>query len=107
MYPATPLPTKVLTATTAPTNTPDPASTATSTPAPATPTFLPQPATATATPYTLDGFKTVYENQIYREKLLAEITKDTPHTEEQVLARHILIDDEQLAGAVYALLKDG
>jgi hypothetical protein len=128
LYPATSIPTEVLTSTPAPTNTPDPASTATSTAAPATPTFLPQPATPTATPYTLDGFKeqygksldnikgfdiseatfrSVYENQLYREKLLAEIAKDAPHTQEQVLARHILVDDQQLAGVIYALLKDG
>lgn len=128
LYPATSTPTEVLTSTPAPTNTPDPAATATFTPGPPTPTFLPQPATPTSTPYTLDGFKSqysssldnikkfgisestfrsVYENQLYREKLLAEIAKDTPHTEEQVLARHILVDDEQLAGVVYALLNEG
>jgi len=127
-YPATATPTEVLTETPAPTNTPDPASTATSTPGPATPTSLPLPPTATATPYTLDGFKTQYgkstdnlksfgvseatyrsvlENQLYREKLLAEIAKDTPHTEEQVLARHILVDNEQLATALYAQLTAG
>jgi len=128
LYPVTSTPTEVLTSTPAPTNTPDSASTATVTPAAPTPTFLPQPATATATPYTLDGYKgdygksldslksfgiseatyrSIFENQIYRDKLLAEITKDVPHTEEQVLARHILVDNEQLAGVVYALLQDG
>jgi len=124
LYPATSTPTKVLTSTPAPTNTPDPAATVSA----ATPTFLPQPPTATSTPYTLDGFKeeygqsldniksfdvseatfrSVYENQLYREKLLAEIAKDAPHTQEQVLARHILVQNAQLAGAVYALLADG
>ena len=128
LYPATSTPTEVLTSTPAPTNTPDPASTATFTPAPPTPTFLPQPATATATPYTLDGFKeqygksltnikglgvseatfrSVFENQLYREKLLAEIAKDTPHSEEQVWARHILVDDAQTSGIVSALLLGG
>lgn len=128
LYPATAIPTEVLTSTPAPTNTPNPASTSTSTPGAATPTALPLPATATATPYTLDGFKTeygksldsmkslgvseatfrsVFENQIYREKLLAEIAKDAPHTQEQVLARHILVDNEQLAGVLYTLLNSG
>jgi parvulin-like peptidyl-prolyl isomerase len=128
MYPATPSPTEVLTSTPAPTNTPDPASTATSTAAPATPTFLPQPATLTATPYTLDGyterygnsidsiksfdvsestFRSVYENQIYSEKLLGEIAKDTPRTAEQVWARHILVDDQISLGIVRTLLDSG
>jgi len=124
LIPATLTPTQVLTSTPAPTNTPDPAATV----AAATPTFLPQPPTATSTPYTADGFKeqyelsldnikafnvseatfrSVYENQIYREKLLAEIAKDASHTQEQVLARHILVDNPQLAGVVYSLLMDG
>jgi parvulin-like peptidyl-prolyl isomerase len=128
LYPVTSTPTEVLTSTPAPTNTPDPASTATSTPAAPTPTFIPEPATATATPFTLDGFKTeygksldnikgfgvneavfrsVYENQIYREKLLAVIAKDAPHSQEEALVRHILVDNEQLAGVVYALLNGG
>ena len=125
LYPATSTPTQVLaTATSVPTNTPDPAVTV----QPATPTFIPQPATATSTPYTLDGFKdqydqsleairgfnvseatyrSVFENQLYSEKLLAEIGKDAPNTQEQVLARHILVDDPQIAGVVYALLSSG
>jgi len=127
LYPPTSIPTEVLTATPAPTNTPDAAVTATPTVA-ATPTFLPQPPTATSTPYTLEGFQTqykdtldgfrnvkvsektfrsVYVNQIYREKLLAEIAKDTPHTEEQVLARHILVDTAQEAIAIKQLLANG
>jgi len=52
-------------------------------------------------------FRSVYENQLYREKVLAEIAKDAPTTEEQVLARHILVDDAQLAGAIYALANSG
>ena len=128
LYPATSTPTEVLTSTPAPTNTPDPAATATSTAAPATPTALPQPPTATATPYTAEEYKTkygtsldniktfgiseatfrsVYENQLYREKLLAEIAKDTPRTEEQVLARHILVDTQEQAIALYQLLTAG
>src|SRR5258706_7885156 len=128
LYPPTSTPTEVLTPTAAPTNTPDPASTATSTPAAATPTALPLPPTATATPYTLDGFKTqygksldsikglgisestfrsVYENQIYRDKLLEVIAKDAPRSQEEALVRQILVDNEQLASVVYALINSG
>ena len=128
LFKPTSTPTEVLvTSTPTQTSTPLPPATATATTI-ATPTFLPQLPTATATPYTLEGFedryketldnyknfkvseeafRSVYVNQIYREKLLAEITKDTPHTEEQVWARHILIKDAQLAAAEYEKLKSG
>jgi len=116
-----------VTATPSPTNTPAPPATATSTQI-ASPTPLPQLPTATATPYTLEGFesqyaetldnyknakvkeetfRSVYENEIYREKLMAEITKDTPKTEEQVRARHILVKDVQLATAIRGKLMNG
>lgn len=127
LYPPTATATQASTATPAPTSTPDTSATSTPT-AVATPTFLPQAPTATATPYTLDGFKTqyadaldnfktvdvteetfrsVYINQIYREKLQAEIASDTPTSEEQVLARHILVSDEQQANAVFTRLQNG
>lgn len=127
LYPPTASPTTAPTLTPAPTGTPD--TSATNTPSTvATPTFLPQPPTATATPYTLDGFKSqyadaldnfkivdvseatfrsVYVNNIYREKLQAQIAKDTPNTEEQVLARHILVSDPKQANAVYDRLQKG
>jgi parvulin-like peptidyl-prolyl isomerase len=128
MYPAT------ATATTAPTNTPEPTSavtataTATFTPAPATPTFVPEAATATSTPYTLEGFQKnygdtitefkgygiseatlrgVYESQILRTKLQEQLAKDLPHSDVQVLARHILVDSEATAQQVEDLLKSG
>jgi len=130
IYPATATPTEVLTSTPAPTNTPDNSvtPTATSTIAPPTPTFVPQNATATATPFTLEGFKTefaksmdnfkasgvseatiraAYENQLFRQKLEEVITADTPRTEEQVWARHILVADKGKAATVMALLKHG
>ena len=130
IYPATATPTEVLTSTPAPTNTPDNSvtPTATSTTAPPTPTFVPQNATATATPFTLEGFKTefaksmdnfkasgvseatiraAYENQLFRQKLEEVITADTPRTEEQVWARHILVADKGKAATVMALLKHG
>jgi len=128
LFKPTSTPTEVsVTSTAAPTNTAEPAATATPAQV-ATPTFLPQLPTATATPYDLEGFqsqyadtldnyksvkvseetfRSVYVNQIYREKLMAEIVKDTPSTEEQVRARHILIKDAQLATTVYGKLKSG
>jgi parvulin-like peptidyl-prolyl isomerase len=86
---------------------------------------VPQPPTATATAYTLEGFQTqyqemvtdfkaydiseqtireVYKTELLRKKLLEEITKDTPRTEEQVLARHILVETEEEAQAIYQKL---
>ncbi len=127
LYPPTSTPTPFLSPTPGPTNTPDPASTPTAI-AQASPTPIPQLPTATSTPYTLDGFKSqydtlltnlktfsisektyrsVFENQIYRDKMLAEIGKDAPTSVEQVLARHILVDNVQLAGVVEALLQGG
>ena len=51
--------------------------------------------------------RSLYRNQLYREKLMAQIVAETPNTEEQVWARHILIKDAQLATAVYEKLNAG
>ena len=130
LYPSTSTPTEALTSTVTPTATLDLSATPapSSTPALDTPTPVPQPPTATTTPYTLDGFKkqygdtvksfetdkisektlrAVYEAQLLRQKLLEEITQDTPHTEEQVWARHILVQTEVEANAAYQLLTSG
>lgn len=130
LYPATATPTVTLTATLEPTATPDLSATPapTSTIAPATPTFVPVSPTATATPYTLDGFKkdyetmlknyqtynisektvrAVYRADLLRQKLLDDISKDTPRTEEQVWARHILVETEAEAKTIYNFLKQG
>ncbi|HMD82214.1 MAG TPA: SurA N-terminal domain-containing protein, partial [Anaerolineales bacterium] len=116
IYPATSTPTEAATSTAAPTNTPDRSvtQTPTATSAPPTPTFVPELATATATPFTVEGFneqysstldefksydvseatlRSVYENKLLRAKLLDELAIDVPRTEEQVWARHILVDD--------------
>jgi peptidyl-prolyl cis-trans isomerase D len=98
------------------------------TPAPATPTAVPQLPTETATPFTLEGYNTkyqealknyktynisektvrsVYEGQLLRQKLMDELTKDTPKTEEQVWARHILVDTEAEAKTILNFLKAG
>jgi parvulin-like peptidyl-prolyl isomerase len=130
IYPATATPTEFLTFTPEPTATRDLSvtPTATATTAPPTPTFVPEAATATSTPYTLEGFKTeyqttldnfkkygisektlrtVYENQLLREKVLAAVTADLPSSEEQVWARHILLETEAEAQAAYEALIKG
>lgn len=130
LYPSTATPTTAPTFTPESTNTPDPSvpATATATTAPPTPTFVPEPATPTATPYTLDGFqsqfdntltefktfgiseatlRSVYEFRLLRQKVLEEITADIGGSEEQVWARHILVETEAEAKAVTALLKQG
>ena len=123
MYPSTATATAAPTSTAAPTNTPDPAATATLVPtiAPPTPTNVPEVATPTETPYTVDGFnsqykitldtlktygiteatlRSVYEIQVLRQKLLDEVAVDTPHSEEQVWARHILVETKAEADVI-------
>lgn len=105
--------------------------TATSTPSgPATATATLAP-TATATPYTLEGYQKLYqesiagfrdnynisesdlryviESQLYYFKVydavLAEL--NVPRTQEQVWARHILVETKDQAEEVLALLQDG
>ncbi|HET9907167.1 MAG TPA: peptidylprolyl isomerase [Anaerolineales bacterium] len=130
IYPSTLTPTEAPTSTAAPTSTPDPAvtQTPTSTVAPPTPTFVQDLPTATATPFTEEGFneqyastldefksygvteatlRSVYENRLLREKLLEEIAADVPRTEEQVWARHILVEDDETSGIVRSLLLSG
>jgi len=130
IYPSTATPTTAPTSTIEPTSTPDLSvtPTATFTAAPPTPTFVPEDVTATPTEYTEDGYKTeyqatmndyksygvseetlrsVYLNAILREKVQAAITAETPTTDEQAWARHILVDSESEAKAVYELLKNG
>lgn len=115
----TPVPTAAPTATEMPTATPPavtPTATAVSSPFP------------TSTPYTVEGYKLRYTDivksmadikfseadfrkafraNLLRDKLTKKITADTPHTEEQVWARHILVADEQAAKDVLARLKKG
>src|SRR5215216_5242477 len=130
LYPSTSTPTEAPTSTPEVTGTPDlsatPAPTATT--AIDTPTAVPQSPTATATPFTLEGFKkeyqttvdnfkaekigektlrAVYEGQLYRQKLSDEINKDTTPTDEQVWARHILVETAEEAKAVSERLKKG
>ncbi len=124
LIPPTGTPTATATATSGPTATPtatSPAPTATEGP---TPTPFP-----TETPYTEEGFKTSYsdyvatleaESQvnseqfraIFRarliyEKLLEEVTKDSPTSETYIWARHILVASEQEAAALRDRLDKG
>ena len=130
IYPSTLTPTEAPTSTAAPTSTPDRAvtQTPTSTIAPPTPTFVQDLPTATSTPFTEEGFneqytstldefksygvteatlRSVYENRLLRAKLLEEIAADVPRTEEQVWARHILVEDDKTSGIVRSLLLSG
>ncbi len=130
IYPATSTPTEAATATVEATNTPDRSVTRTPTftAAPPTPTFVADLPTATSTPYTEEGFKeqystslkdfksyniseatlrSVYENQLLRKKLLDVMAADVPQVEEQIWARHILVDDAVSAKAVHTLLLQG
>ena len=121
------------TATPGPTSTPEPTATLdpttpTATTAPASPTPLPELPTATATPYTLEGYqseyqkmvenydldniseetiRSVYEAELYRRKLMDALSADIPQTEEQVWARHILVETEVEANEAYKLLQQG
>jgi parvulin-like peptidyl-prolyl isomerase len=113
------------TATTEPTATEMPTATAQAVTPTATVASSPYP---TSTPYTLDGFKLRYSDvvksmaeikfseadfrkaftaSLLRDKLSKKIMADTPHTEDQVWARHILLADEQAAKDALARLKKG
>jgi parvulin-like peptidyl-prolyl isomerase len=110
---------------------PSPTPTVTQVPASPTPVGATPEATATprptATPYTLEAYQEDYattlesvkevgltEEQyiaivrtaLLREKLFEIITADTPREEEQVWARHILVEDEETAIQVVDRLKN-
>ena len=89
------------------------------------PTSTPEP---TSTPYTLDGYKAAYQKGLtqfakfglteeqyrgliriglLRDKLQEAITGDTPHAEDQVWARHILVKTEEEAKAAIERLNKG
>jgi peptidyl-prolyl cis-trans isomerase D len=117
--------TPIPTATDFPTATPD---------ASATPTAIPSPtatleATLTPTPYTEEAFQQNFRDtiaqfsdeidvgeadiraliraQLYREKLQELLAVDIPLTQQQVWARHILVEDEETANQVKGQLAEG
>ena len=121
---ATPVPTEAPTSTPVPTETPDLSATATVTSTPA-PTATASP---TATPYTLEGYqgrfdealkgvknigltekqyRQLFETELLRTKLFDAVTADTPRVEEEVWARHILVQDEATAKTVIDRLNNG
>ena len=127
----TPWPTSTLSATQiallGPSPTPSPTATevaSTATPTAAEPSATPTPR-PTATPFTEEAYrqrlnewlaqagisyedlKEVLRVQLYRQKLMEEVTADVPLTEEQVWARHILVEDEATAQEVLEKLRAG
>ncbi len=130
IYPPTSTPTIAPTSTITPTATLDLSATPemTATAAPSTPTAVPALPTETATPYTEAGYKTtyqdamknyktynisekivrsVYEAQLLRQKLQDDMAKDLPHSEVQVLVRHILVNTDVAAATIEERLKRG
>ena len=94
-----------------------------------TATFPPTAKPPTPTPYTQEAFQKAYQtylaqmkklaglseadirdimrDQLYRKKLYQAITADLPRTQEEVLARHILVKDEKTAQEVRQQLLAG
>lgn len=127
-------PTPAPTLTSLPTSTIDPTVAAEATPNPTTtsrPTKTPGPSPTpmpTATPYTFESFQENYQSylealsqqeireqdfrtfaraQVYRRKLIEEFRADVPREQEQVHARHILVEEEETAQEVLQRVEQG
>lgn len=57
--------------------------------------------------FSIDQLRAIYETDLLRAKLQAEITKDMVPVEEQVWARHILVETEEEAQSVLDKLNGG
>lgn len=57
--------------------------------------------------FDLQDLREIFEVQLLREKLLEEVTADLEPVKEEVRARHILVDLEETALEVLALLEEG
>jgi len=57
--------------------------------------------------FTLDQLRSMYEVSLLSDKLEAEITKDMVPVEDQVWARHILVETEEEAQNIINLLNEG
>ncbi len=112
---------------------PTPTESPTATPTPTLAAALTPTATATITPtptpYTLEGFQAEYQkalehyrplgmdekafrqvfyyDNLLRQKVYEQITRDVPHAQEMVWARHILVADKSTAELVRNLLSIG
>jgi parvulin-like peptidyl-prolyl isomerase len=120
-----------------PTVTPTPTATITATQQAPTPTVVATPTTIqptstplpTATPYTFDAyqkdlssymtsihsfagltesdFRSIFEMQLLRQKVMDAITADTSHEQDQVWARQIVVSTQTQAQSIYDQLKSG
>jgi parvulin-like peptidyl-prolyl isomerase len=57
--------------------------------------------------FNLDDLRVVIEDQLLREKLIEDVTKDMNPIEEQVWARHILVETEEEALEILEKLEEG
>ena len=57
--------------------------------------------------FTESDLHRLFESQIYREKVMEALTKDVLRQQDQVWARHILVEDEETANNVLTLLEEG